>query len=446
MTSNRDSGITLPVAEEQLEVGRKVVDTGMLRLHKRVDQVPTHVREPVALETVEVRRVPIGRVVDEPPPMRQEGDVTVVPVLHERLVTRKELVLVEEVHLIRRRKVVHAEAQVPLRRERVEVERLDPGNEQAEPTGRVRPDLNLEEQVTMQTVFAAFDDAVQAQRAVEQLVQRGFDRADVHIQGREEQATASAGANQSEVKNQGGIAGFFARLFDADDDYTRQGSVWQEAARRGSCVVVVDVPDERAAEQAVTCLHDAGAVDVDDRKEQWRKEGWTGGYPQRGASPGVGAQEGVAEVVQEELKVGKRTLDKGGVRVIQRLSEKPVREVVRLREEQAVVERQPVDRSVEASNLDTFKEGTVEVRESAEEPVVAKSARVVEEVRVGKQVQEREEVIEDTLRRKDVDVERVAGDAMRERAIASDQEKPVSKERDPEVGGTSGTRRADKDR
>jgi uncharacterized protein (TIGR02271 family) len=446
MTSKRDSGITLPVAEEQLEVGRKVVDTGMLRLHKRVDQVPTHVREPVALETVEVRRVPIGRVVDEPPPMRQEGDVTVVPVLHERLVTRKELVLVEEVHLIRRRKVVHAEAQVPLRRERVEVERLDPGNEQAEPTGRVRPDLNLEEQVTMQTVFAAFDDAVQAQRAVEQLVQRGFDRADVHIQGREEQATASAGANQSEVKNQGGIAGFFARLFDADDDYTRQGSVWQEAARRGSCVVVVDVADERAAEQAVTCLHDAGAVDVDDRKEQWRKEGWTGGYPQRGASPGVGAQEGVAEVVQEELKVGKRTLDKGGVRVIQRLSEKPVREVVRLREEQAVVERQPVDRSVEASNLDTFKEGTVEVRESAEEPVVAKSARVVEEVRVGKQVQEREEVIEDTLRRKDVDVERVAGDAMRERAIASDQEKPVSKERDPEVGGTSGTRRADKDR
>jgi hypothetical protein len=77
---------------------------------------------------------------------------------------------------------------------------------------------------------------------------------------------------------------------------------------------------------------------------------------------------------------------------------------------------------------------------------VAKSARVVEEVRVGKQVQERDEVIEDTLRRKDVDVERVAGDAMRERAIASDQEKPVSKERDPKVGGTSGTRRADKDR
>jgi stress response protein YsnF len=446
MTSTRDSGITLPVAEEQLEVGRKVVDIGMLRLRKRVDEVPTHVREPVALETVDVRRVPIGRVVDEPPPMRQEGDVTVVPVLHERVVTRKELVLVEEVHLIRRREVVHAEAQVLLRRERVEVERLDPGNEQAEPTGRVRPDLNSQEQVTMQSVFAAFDDPAQAQRAVEQLVQRGFDRADVHIQEREEQASPSAGANQSEVKNQGGIAGFFAGLFDTDDDYTRQGSVWQEAARRGSCVVVVDVPDERSAEQAVTCLHDAGAVDVDERKEQWRKEGWTGGYPQRGTSAGVGTPEGVAEVVQEELKVGKRTLDKGGVRVIQRLSEKPVREIVRLREEQAVVERQPVDRPVEASNLDTFKEGAVEVRESAEEPVVAKSARVVEEVRVGKQVQEREEVIEDTLRRKDVDVERVAGDAMRERAIASDQEKPVSKERDPEVGGTLGTRRADKDR
>lgn len=54
-----------------------------------------------------------------------------------------------------------------------------------------------------------------------------------------------------------------------------------------------------------------------------------------------------------------------------------------------------------------------------EEPVVAKTARIVEEVRVGKEVREREETIEDTLRRKDVEVQRLSGE--RERAVASDQ-------------------------
>jgi stress response protein YsnF len=99
-----------------------------------------------------------------------------------------------------------------------------------------------------------------------------------------------------------------------------------------------------------------------------------------------------------------------------------VREVVRLREERAVVERRAVDRPATAGDLSTFKEGTLEVREKVEEPVVAKSARVVEEVRVGKEVREREEAIEDTVRRKDVDVQQLEGsrNIERERAVASD--------------------------
>jgi hypothetical protein len=80
------------------------------------------------------------------------------------------------------------------------------------------------------------------------------------------------------------------------------------------------------------------------------------------------------------------------------------------------------------------------VRETTEEPVVAKSARVVEEVRVGKDVQEREQTIEDTVRRKDVDVERMEGEGRtsmeRERAVASDTT------RDPDASsGTPGTER-----
>jgi uncharacterized protein (TIGR02271 family) len=117
---------TVTVTEERLEVGRQVVDTGpTLRLRKQVQEVPAQVDETVAHEYVDVQRVPVGRVVDAAPDVRQEGDVMVVPVVEERLVTRKELVLVEEIRLTRRREVRDVSADVSLRQERVVVERLD---------------------------------------------------------------------------------------------------------------------------------------------------------------------------------------------------------------------------------------------------------------------------------------------------------------------------------
>jgi stress response protein YsnF len=131
MTSPQSTDTVIPVTEEHLEVHREMVDTGRtLRLRKRVEEVSADVRESLATDAVHVERVPIGRVVDVAPPVREEGNVIVVPVIEERLVTRKELVLVEEIRLTRSREVTVAEARVPVRRERVEVERLDPGTGQ----------------------------------------------------------------------------------------------------------------------------------------------------------------------------------------------------------------------------------------------------------------------------------------------------------------------------
>jgi uncharacterized protein (TIGR02271 family) len=121
------AGSSIPVTEEQLEIGKRTVETGRaVRVRKHVDEQQVRADVPVASEAVDVERVPIGRVVAEPPQVRQEGDVTVVPVIEERLVTRKELVLVEEIRLTRRREVVQAQEDFTLRRERVEVERFDP--------------------------------------------------------------------------------------------------------------------------------------------------------------------------------------------------------------------------------------------------------------------------------------------------------------------------------
>jgi len=111
-------------------------------------------------------------------------------------------------------------------------------------------------------------------------------------------------------------------------------------------------------------------------------------------------------VIEEELQVGKREVERGGVRVESRVEEKPVTEQVQLREEHVHVERRPVDRPVTAGD-EAFREGTLEVTERGEEAVVSKTARVVEEVVVGKQVEERTETITDTVRRTDVDVQEV---------------------------------------
>ena len=93
-----------------------------------------------------------------------------------------------------------------------------------------------------------------------------------------------------------------------------------------------------------------------------------------------------------------------------RVTEKPVEEQVQLREEQVSVERRPVNRALSGADRDAFKEGTIEMTETAEEAVVSKQARVVEEVVVRKDVQERTETVRDTVRRTDVEVEKLGAE------------------------------------
>ncbi|WP_437605469.1 YsnF/AvaK domain-containing protein [Sorangium sp. So ce834] len=133
-------------------------------------------------------------------------------------------------------------------------------------------------------------------------------------------------------------------------------------------------------------------------------------------------QEQIAvPVMEEELQVGKREVNRGGVRVSSRLVEQPVQESVRLREEHVHVERHPVDRPVQPAALDTFQSGTVELVETDEEAVVAKKARVIEEVVVSKAVTQRTEQIRETLRHTEVHVEPVSAAERSDGARAYEQ-------------------------
>ncbi|HXG85040.1 MAG TPA: YsnF/AvaK domain-containing protein [Pyrinomonadaceae bacterium] len=126
--------------------------------------------------------------------------------------------------------------------------------------------------------------------------------------------------------------------------------------------------------------------------------------------------EVVIPVIEEELQIGKREVQTGGVRVETDVTERPVEKTVTLREEEINVERRPVDRAVDEADVAALKEGDFVVTEKAERAVVGKQARVVEEVVIGKDVTERDETVSDTVRRTDVEVEELSDEQPRDRS------------------------------
>jgi uncharacterized protein (TIGR02271 family) len=115
--------IVLPVVEERLKIDRQTIETGVLRIHKRVREREEIVKEPVIVDEVEVERVPINRFVDEAPPVRYEGDVTIIPLVEEVLVLEKRLKVTEEVRVFRKQRTMESNQPVTLRSEYVNVER-----------------------------------------------------------------------------------------------------------------------------------------------------------------------------------------------------------------------------------------------------------------------------------------------------------------------------------
>ena len=136
----------IPVIQERAVVNKRVVETGRVRIRKSVREYEEHVDIPHVHEEVRVERVPVDQFVDAPPQVRTEGDVTIIPVVEERYVMEKRLVLVEELHVRRERHETHRPQVVRVLKEEVEVDRLPPGgvgDESAPPTAagknRARP-------------------------------------------------------------------------------------------------------------------------------------------------------------------------------------------------------------------------------------------------------------------------------------------------------------------
>jgi stress response protein YsnF len=117
--------VTVPVVEERAVVRKRKKVTGAVRVRTEVREAVEVVDAPLAVEQVEVERVPLDRWIDAPVPVRQEGDTTVITLHEEVVVVEKRLRATEEVRITRRTSTRHAEERVTLRREEAVVERLD---------------------------------------------------------------------------------------------------------------------------------------------------------------------------------------------------------------------------------------------------------------------------------------------------------------------------------
>jgi uncharacterized protein (TIGR02271 family) len=118
--------VVVPVVAEELRVGKRVVETGRVRVSKHVSEREELVDEPLVREEYDVERVPVNVYVDEPVGPRHEGETLVVPVLEEVLVVEKRLLVREELRITRRQTEGRETRRVTLLSEEVSVERTGP--------------------------------------------------------------------------------------------------------------------------------------------------------------------------------------------------------------------------------------------------------------------------------------------------------------------------------
>lgn len=271
-----------------------------------------------------------------------------------------------------------------------------------------------------QTVIGIFDTVTQAQNAVERLVSNGFirDRVDLSLHNERSREQVSDEHDDDGLGEK--ISRFFKNLFDDDDETNRYSTV----ARHGAAVVTVTADSNDEAEQASSLLDECGAIDVDERSKAYANGIWSGtttessinNYSnddsqvdsQRERDRTLRSDDNETRsipIMEENLQIDKREVDRGSVRLRSRIVERPVEETVRLREERVNIDRHSVDRPAREGDFDTFKEGEIEIRQRSEVPVVNKEARVVEEININKDVREREETIRDTVRKTEVDID-----------------------------------------
>src|SRR5215813_6039337 len=268
-----------------------------------------------------------------------------------------------------------------------------------------------------ETVVAVFDTAAHAEAAIKALKAGGFADADISLFD-DARLKAGKAAIAAGVKE----AGLWHRLFGRDV-HQHEAAVYGQTIEEGGVVVSARVLDSEVA-HAIAILDLHRPVDVHDRAvtsgiapaahvaaiEKKLDAIPLARAQQVAVSPKLAAaHDEVLRLAEEQLQVGKQMLETGRTRVRRFITERDVSADVTLHEEHADVLRRAVTDPKYIGEID-WADATIEIRETAEQALVSKTARVVEEVAQRKIGSDHVETVRDKIRRQQVEIERVGPD------------------------------------
>jgi uncharacterized protein (TIGR02271 family) len=233
----------------------------------------------------------------------------------------------------------------------------------------------------MKTVIGLFDDRNEAMRAYTALASEGYAKADLDILTNDDKDDEPKLAHMREWIPEPDV------------------NTYLEGVRQGGTIITANVSDS-AVSRAAEIMSGYNMVNLKKRATELQKSR----SDLRLSDPAK--SDNVLEVVEEELQVGKEKVERGRMRIYNVVSEHEVSQDVGLKDETLRVQRRPVNRAVKV-NPDLFKERSFEMVEMDEVALVGKTARVVEEVSLGKEVADKVETIKETLRRQDVQIEEI---------------------------------------
>lgn len=233
----------------------------------------------------------------------------------------------------------------------------------------------------MKTVIGLFDDRDEAMRAYAALHAEGYAKADLDI------------LTNDDKDDEPKLATMCKYVPEPDVD------VYLEGVRQGGTIITANVSDS-AVMRAAEVMSNFNMVNVKQRAAEWQAAN------SNLVLSNPVSEENVLEVIEEDLVVGKGELERGRMRIYSVITEREVQQDVSLRDETIRIKRRPVNRDIQVTP-DLFQEKTFEMVEMDEIALVGKTARVIEEVSLGKEVVDKIETIKETIRRQDVEIEEV---------------------------------------